>query len=65
MQTLGFRHVAVEIAELLTVYLDFGEENFRFVAFFSHIVLLLFAGFLALGAPLRFEANFLFALCRS
>ncbi len=64
-QSLGFRHIAVQIAELLTFDFDFGEENFPFVAIFLHLVLLLFAGVFLLFSLLRFEANLLFSLCGS
>ena len=51
---LGIFDVAVQIVELLAIDLGFGEEDVPFMALFFHFVPLLFA----LGALLRFEANF-------
>ena len=47
-----------QMAESLAFDFGFGEENFPFVAFFFHLVLLLFA-------LVRFEPNSLFSLCGS
>jgi len=57
-QTLGIFDIAVQIVELLAIDLGFGEGDVPFMALFFHFV----PFFLALGALLRFEANFGFAL---